>query len=371
MSLVVDPGSPPATGSQETPARGPTPERERPPLDPEQGVIEDARRRQHSRRRRGTAILIALFAIAATVAGVIEGAGSGGSPRGSARGARGAALRARLDDDTGPVKISPALEGGGYGWCVDVGDGGSCASLPTADGPLQGSVAFSTGTAHREDFIALLAPQVAGVLLDGRRLPLVTLRSYPALDLRVAKITLALPSGAPGGGEGREAALQAVDARGRVIHSQPAPAREWQAKRATWWQRPSRMPDGPCQIRSTGIADLIPQWGFVAHTIAPYPGRIIGRAFYSCFSAEYYLHDWPLIAAVLVDAAHPGRTPGAIPEMKPVAGSPGVFNGPGDGGFHGEETALRSGNHWLVVAGGSGLAQRMEVLGHLRASVRL
>jgi hypothetical protein len=140
------------------------------------------------------------------------------------------------------------------------------------------------------------------------------------------------------------------------------------------------MPNGPCQIRATGIPALHPQWGFVAHKIAPYRGRIVGGAFYSCISVEYYLHNWPLIAAILVDAQHPGRTPGAIPEMKPLsaaaaraagaAAAPGVFDAPGNT-FNGEETAMRSGNHWLVVAGGSGVAQRLEVLRHLRASVRL
>jgi hypothetical protein len=359
ISFVVDPPQPAAPSVPATPG------------EPQQGVIDDARRRQRSRRRRVAVVLIGLFAAGATVAGVVEGGGSAGSSQRATRAARIAALRAQLGETSGNVKLSPALEGGEYGWCVHLGNGASCASLPTTDTPLQGSVAFSVGNAHTESFITLLAPHVAGVLLDGQRLHVVVERSYPAMHLRVAKVILPLPSRAPGGGEERELALTAVDARGRVIDRRPARELQRRSGRATWWQRPHPIPNGPCQIDAPGIPGLLPQWGFVAHAIRPYPGTVIGRAFYSCISVEYYLHNWPLIAAVLLDAQHPGRAPGPIPEMKPLPGSPGVFTAPGDGGFHGEETALRSHDRWLVLAGGSGLAQRLYVLKHLRATVRL
>jgi hypothetical protein len=78
---------------------------------------------------------------------------------------------------------------------------------------------------------------------------------------------------------------------------------------------------------------------------------------------------WPLDAAVLLDAAHPGTSPAAIPGLEPVPGRRGYFNGPGD--FKGELTATRVGDSWLVLAGGSGLAQRLEILRHLTATVKL
>ncbi len=53
--------------------------------------------------------------------------------------------------------------------------------------------------------------------------------------------------------------------------------------------------------------------------------------------------------------------------LTPAPGAPGFFNGPGD--FKGDLTATRFGNTWLVVAGGSGLAQRIEVLRHLTPTV--
>jgi hypothetical protein len=96
---------------------------------------------------------------------------------------------------------------------------------------------------------------------------------------------------------------------------------------------------------------------------------IVGRTFYSCIDTEYYLHNWPIEAAVLLDAEHPGRRPAPIPGLGPLAGAAGIFNG--GGGFHGAETAVREGSAWLLVAGGSGLAQRLRVLAHLHASVRL
>ena len=43
------------------------------------------------------------------------------------------------------------------------------------------------------------------------------------------------------------------------------------------------------------------------------PTQLVGRAFFSCVDVEYYLHSWPLDAAVLLDAAHPGSLAGRHP----------------------------------------------------------
>jgi hypothetical protein len=94
----------------------------------------------------------------------------------------------------------------------------------------------------------------------------------------------------------------------------------------------------------------------------------VGHAFFSCIDTEYNLNHWPLDAAILLDAAHPGAPPAPIPGLIPVPGARGLMNGPGD--FKGELTATRRGNAWIVVAGGSGLAQRITVLHHLTAAIR-
>jgi hypothetical protein len=157
-----------------------------------------------------------------------------------------------------------------------------------------------------------------------------------------------------------EPKLAALDMRGHVIadravRESPTPL--------------SRSGRGPCSLRAGGLSGLTAQWSHVASVIRPFSGTLIGRGFFSCIDTEYYLHKWPLDAAILLDAAHPGVLPAAIPGLEPVPGERGYFNGPGD--FKGELTATRFGNAWLVVAGGSGLAQRIEVLRHVTPTVKL
>ena len=136
-----------------------------------------------------------------------------------------------------------------------------------------------------------------------------------------------------------------------------------------WWKKPERPAAGPCRIRAHGLPALEGEWGHVASAIRPYPARIIGRAFFSCIDTEYYLHNWPLDTAILLDAQHPGRPPAPIPDMRAIPHEPGLYDSPG--GWEGEITAVRRGNAWLVVAGGSGLHQREEVLRHLHTTVLL
>jgi hypothetical protein len=126
---------------------------------------------------------------------------------------------------------------------------------------------------------------------------------------------------------------------------------------------------GPCALKAEGLPGLHAQWSHVASAIQGFPGRLIGRPFFSCIDTEYYLQKWPLDAAILLDAAHPGAAPAPIPGLEAVKSAPGYFNGPGD--FKGELTAVRRGDAWLVVAGGDSLSQRIELLGHVKATVRL
>ena len=111
------------------------------------------------------------------------------------------------------------------------------------------------------------------------------------------------------------------------------------------------------------------EWGHVATTIKPFPRQIVGRTFQSCIDTEYSMRHWPLDVAVLLDAAHPGTLPAAIPGLEPVSGARGFFDGPG--AFQGDITATRRGATWLVVAGGSGPAQRIRVLRDVSATVTL
>jgi hypothetical protein len=75
-----------------------------------------------------------------------------------------------------------------------------------------------------------------------------------------------------------------------------------------------------------------------------------------------------MIAAVLVDAAHPGAEPGPLPGMSGIPGHPGVYRAPA---AEGEALARRVRDGWLVVAKGRNSSQRELVLSRLRATVRL
>ena len=153
-----------------------------------------------------------------------------------------------------------------------------------------------------------------------------------------------------------EPRLLALSANGRPIPSAPVIPH----------QAPGATSSGPCRLTARGIPGLAPQWRHVASSIIAAPAGLVGPAFFSCIDVEYYLGVWPLDAAVLLDAAHPGSPPAAIPGLDPVPGHAGFFNGPGD--FKGELSATGRGETWRVVAGGSGLTQRLR-LSHLSATI--
>jgi hypothetical protein len=350
---------------------------------PDAGVVRDARRRHALRRRRlaaGGAVLML-----AGLAGWLVGEGGPGSP--TRRGSP-AELRAfqRLKRERALIAphISPALEGGSYGWCVTERDGGSCATLPIVTaGPDHHRVAIGAITGlnvgrTEERVSALLTSSVAGVLANGDPARLLIEAQLP-YGLRLAQIAFpralapAVPVArgsstipAPPPPTASTPALLATSADRRPLGYLGFEARGVN-QRIRWWEKPGSPPAGPCSLRARGLPSLEPQWGHVAATIRPYPAKIIGRAFFSCIDTEYYLHGWPLETAILLDAQHPGSTPTPIPSMKPVPAAAGLFAAPGD--WHGEITAARRGNAWLVVAGGSGLAQRIAVLRHLHTKV--
>jgi hypothetical protein len=336
------------------------------PAAPDAGVIGDARGRQLRRRRR-----IALAAVALLGAGVLLGWATGwfggGSHRTGANGNLAAFQRAKRERRLLGARISPALEGGSEGWAIVESNGAGCCTLPqeNAGGGDIGAFAGWTVNSHEESATALLASRVAGIVVRGRRAHIVTLARLP-YELRIAQIRFRRHAQPLFGEDGP--AVVALDAHSKPIGylTQPEGGVDPGIR---WWQKPQPRAHGPCQLAAHGVPGLEPEWGHVAATIRPYPRKILGRAFFSCIDTEYYLHRWPLETAILLDAQHPGRTPAPIPRMKPLAGALSVFEAPGD--WHGELVAERHGNAWLVVAGGSGVAQRLDVLRHLTATVSI
>jgi hypothetical protein len=336
--------------------------------------------------------VIALGALAGGIFGYAHSGSTSTGPR-----HRAGVQHGRLRRAFQSPHISPALEGGSYGWCVTLADGGSCATVPTKNVRTLsgvrsiGTLADTNVTPREERVTALLAAGVEGVLANGRPARVVTLARLP-YGLRLTQIELPRPT--PPAPKGRTHGARSIGPPPRPgFRTPPAPPPPTEAGRVLlatgiggkplayvesetggglaggihWWERPHPLAPGPCQIRAHGLPALQPQWGHVASSIRPYRAQIIGRAFFSCIDTEYYLHNWPIETAILLDAEHPGRAPAAIPGMRAIRGTPGLFDAPGD--WHGEITALRHGNAWLVVAGGSGLYQRLQVIRHLSASV--
>jgi hypothetical protein len=120
--------------------------------------------------------------------------------------------------------------------------------------------------------------------------------------------------------------------------------------------------------------------------LSPIGGDVVGRvkgyrmfdtrAFQSCADTYYALGSSTLEAAVLLDAEHPGATPADLPYLERAPGGAGVFDAPGGimrGGHAGASdnlTAERLPGAWLIVTGGSGPTQQLELLGHLHATIR-
>src|SRR3984885_2443903 len=347
-----------------------------PPVGPDQGVIEEARRRQRLRRvRTGLGGLLVVLGLGGLVWGL--GASGPSAHMAHAHGAAGVggAAKGILGRAGFDLRLSPALDGGQYGWCVSVEEHpalisyGACATTPVASTPLAMQLSGASASARQEAIVVLVTPQVRAILVNGRRrVPTLTLPGLP-YGLRAARVLIPLPIKTRPDGRRSIASipqpkLAALDARGRGL-----PGRVREAPALSRSTPRGATATGPCRLRVRGIPGVRAKWSHVATAIRPFPGTLIGRSFFSCIDTEYYVHNWPLDAAVLLDAAHPGTSPAAIPGLEPVRGTRGYFNGPGD--FKGELTATRLGDAWLVLAGGSGLAQRLEVPRHLTATVRL
>lgn len=114
--------------------------------------------------------------------------------------------------------------------------------------------------------------------------------------------------------------------------------------------------------------------------------NLADRTFLSC--AETNLtdpQDRGAIAAILLDAQHPGGAPPPLPNAKPVPGQPGTFNEPtiepplaaqanrrfAITRITSAITGRRIGNAWLVVQSAGTIQQRLAVLDQLTTCIHL
>jgi hypothetical protein len=308
------------------------------------------------------------------------------------------------------IRVTPDLSTGSTGWAVWTAykgpafgsgqGGGGGGGYPTPTDPIfQGSgVApwnVSDGTRSKGDSVGFVVtgPQVAAVRIGDRTIRTFTSSELPAGD-RAAVFFLA--AGAPAPVVGWRPG-QPIDSRMRV--PRPGPRLRWTSIPTTavlpldsaghvlptaapgpdygyvrgwsFWQAPSavtpsihepryhgrtRPRAGVCELAQHGLSGLTPEWGSTIKSL-PIVKNYVGELFVSCVSTEYYLHGWPMVAAILLDARHPGAVPGPIPGARPVPGDSDVVD------FAGASlSARRVGNAWLVLQGGYGTTQRVRVL---------
>jgi hypothetical protein len=323
--------------------------------EPEQGVIEEARRRRRARRIRATVVLVAVAlagAIAWTVAGGPSRANSGHASPAGAGVADGGGAHPPLFN----VRLVPVVSVvGRAGWCEVIEEGGvtgdsACGGVPTPSQPFLQIQGWGEAKSRVETQAPVTDPQIAAILVNGtRRVPTVPLRGLP-YGLRGARIVTP-----------RAAALTALDADGhRIPQNWSQPPRQ---ATVSSWRYPQRAPHGVCQLRAGGLRGLSTKGGTVATSIVPFPGRLVGHAFVPCIVTRFQLSGEPLKASVLLDAADPRSRAAALPNFHPVRRAPGVFAG-------GSLTAKRAGNAWLIVEQGRGGAERIRLLRHLVATVR-
>jgi hypothetical protein len=326
--------------------------------EPQLGVIEEASRRQRRRRARAglASILAAGLAGAAALASGISGSHPANRP---APLANDAGVTQGRDARAGKfnVRLWPGLSVGVGKWCWvveegrSVGASGCSIALPSSDPILVGFGQGPVGSRLMKQ-VALTEPQVAAVLVNGRRrVPTVALPGLP-YGIRAA-VWLAPPAG----GE----RILALDRRGVRI---PFRARMTIPPRQAVvrsWRYPSLPPRGYCRLQSAGLPARSARGGTVATAVQPFSGQLAGHAFLPCIATRYYLRGTPLKALVVLDAANPTGDVAALPDFRPVRGVSGFYS---EGA---SITARRSGRVWLVAEQGSGLSERIYLLRHLRA----
>jgi hypothetical protein len=341
-------------------------------IGPEQGVIEEARRRQHRRRVRAAAIAVFTVVFIAALAWAIVGGSHASPPPRGAPDAASAFLASDSQAASFNVRLYPYLTVGQAGWCTAIEEHGrtgtsACGALATPSVPLVMVQGFGECSARYSTTVAVTIPQVAAILIDGHtRVPTMPLPGLP-YGLRGARIVTANESCTRSGrlpGNPSGPTLTPLDAQGQAL-AQPRLTSTPSQATVRSWSSPSRAPRGACSLSASGLTGLSARSGQVASAIRPFPGQIVGHAFLPCIATTYQLQGMPLKAMIVLDAAHPGAFPAAIPGFRPVPHAPGFF---GEGGGL---TARRSGDAWLVVGQGSGLTQRISLLRHLTPTVAL
>jgi hypothetical protein len=302
------------------------------------------------------------------------------------------------------VSVTPNLDGGAVGWCMTdhvFFKGGSSSGLGCDGAPLPGRpiIASDVGsssstnrsgvTATTTNLVFLTTPQVAAVRIS----PTLTIltRADPQLPNHY-RIAIDIQQTITHGRTHPKLAHQpavALDRAGQRIGLLTPPLSIPPHDAATYWQpgptigvRPQptlhKPPAGACEIDTSALhgSDLV--FGSVVQHVHGFP-NLASKTYLSCATTQFSYDHKNVIAAILLDAQHPGSTPEPLPNATPVPQHPLTFNEPDAvtpadtrAPFPaGPITARRVGNAWLIVQTNGTLAQRLAILDRLAACTRL
>jgi hypothetical protein len=364
--------------------------------EPESGVIEEARRRRRRRRaRRSTAAAVA-------VAVAIGGALALGSERPGARPRRphdprgsGYALPHSTAQALRDLIVLPSISAGYAGLCEhEFSDGGSCgAGYWEAGRPLFGDggyVIFPGGRvpAGGRYYFVLTSPAVAAVRVsdlgnvatmadpgripNGDRVAIFHLRAGTRGTVIPPGATAAVLDGSEQAKRSGAITMTPVDRSGHPLRQvSEESVRVVRGEWTRYWQRAEPIPHGVCAVTMSRLPGVRARFGVVSTAVGAQP-QLGGTAFFSCLDTYYSTPGAGVFVSVFLDAQHPGARPSALWGTA-VPGHPGLLEVGGvraqpepGGGLAGEMTARRERDVWLAVQGGTGLAQRIEILSALR-----
>ncbi len=275
------------------------------------------------------------------------------------------------------VLLLPPIEGGVGGWCIATKPG-ECSAARAFRGPIVAQTNSGQSPPPVQVGIVLATSDVSAVSVDGgSAIPTRTESALPDhLHVAVVEVRGGPLENVPGFGVGpRSLDFTPLNSNGVPIHQMIRPNGSLVfAIPSQRWRSPASPPRGICEVNAKHLGGLMPQGGVVVSHVEPHTG-LVAQPLLACASTIYRFDGSPLLASVLLDAAHAGSTPGPLPAMQPLSGHPGVFQAVGGafGGLssQGRMLARRTAGAWLVVAEGSGLQQRLRLLEHLSATVHL
>jgi hypothetical protein len=322
------------------------------------------------------------------------------APSGQLSSSAGAGSARRFVVGRYNVGAYPDFVGGAAGWCVWVGyrqsSPVSAGKVPAAQrGSSTPGAAATYGCADGNPIVSAVATQgkdtldgvttitTAAILMTTPQVAAV--RISPAVKI-LTRADSALPDGyrlaleiqqtSAKGQVHRADQFQqpvALDAGGHAIAVSSALTVPFD--QVVNWQQPpvpgglKQAPPAACEIDTSGVRGAQPFAGQVVQHVHGFPG-LPGMAYLTCATVYFNYHGAPAMAAVLLDARHPGTAPASFPYATALSAKLENVDQP-DASLA-TFTARRVGPAaWLIVQASGSLAGRLAILDRLHACVSL